>query len=67
MFKVKVSDEFCIKVINSQRIKIKKCCFYFLFMLYNDTYLSIKLEPTRRFNWKISLKSFPRGLYPRYS
>jgi hypothetical protein len=27
MFKVKVSGEFCIKVSNSQRIKIKKCCF----------------------------------------
>jgi hypothetical protein len=27
MSKVKVSGEFCIKVINSQRIKIKKCCF----------------------------------------
>jgi hypothetical protein len=27
MFKVKVSDEFFIKVINSQRIKIKTCCF----------------------------------------
>jgi hypothetical protein len=50
MFKVKVSDEFCIKVINSQRIKIKECNFYFLFLLYSDTYLSIKLEPTRRFN-----------------
>jgi hypothetical protein len=62
MFKFKVSDEFCIKVINSQKIKIKKYCFYFLFLLYNDTCLSIKLEPARIFNCKNSLKSFPCGL-----
>jgi hypothetical protein len=63
MFKVKVSDEFCIKVINYQRIKNKKCSFYFLFLLYTDTYLSIKLEPMRRFNWKNSFEKFPCGLY----
>jgi hypothetical protein len=66
MIKVKVSDEFCIKVINFQRVnKYQEMLFCFLFLLFDDTYLSIKWNQNEDLIEITILKSFPCGLYPR--